>query len=120
MAHLGSSFPGLAGEGVRSGPPLGRQPLHALHVILGGCSAPTGLSGAPILHCWRNTAQTTVSLPQNKSTVIVKTLILRRIIRLHVLAIKYCCSTLCQNIGLDKFALELVLLRYTGRHAYQR
>jgi hypothetical protein len=31
---------------------------------------------------------------------------LRRIIRLTVLALKYCCSTLCQNIGLDKFALE--------------
>jgi hypothetical protein len=40
----------------------------------------------------------------------------RRIIRLHVLALNYRCSTLCQNTGvskfLSKFALELVLLQY--------
>jgi hypothetical protein len=42
----------------------------------------------------------------------VKTLILRRMIRLNVLALNYWCSTLCQNIGVGKFALELVFLRY--------
>jgi hypothetical protein len=47
----------------------------------------------------------------------VKTLILRRIIRLSVLALNYWCSTSCQNIGVGKFALELVLLRYASAGA---
>jgi hypothetical protein len=42
------------------------------------------------------------------------TLILSRIFRLNVLALNYPCSTVCQNIGVGKFALELVFLRYHG------
>jgi hypothetical protein len=34
----------------------------------------------------------------------VKTVVARRTVRLHVLALKYCCSTLCQYFGVGKFA----------------
>jgi hypothetical protein len=51
-------------------------------------------------------------------SMTVTTLIIMRIIRLNVLVLNYLCSTLCQNIGVGKFALMRALLHAqqpTGR-----
>jgi hypothetical protein len=41
------------------------------------------------------------------SSTTVKILNSKQIFQLHVFALKYCCSTLCQYIGVGKFALGL-------------